>query len=173
MGGLDLLICNAGGGKSVLPGKESLNEWKRVFELNLWTATNAVEFSTPFLEKSKGVIVCVSSICGIQVIDGAPVTYSSAKAALNAFVKGISRPLSKKGIRINAIAPGNINFEGSTWEEKKESDPDKVKSMLDKEVPLNRFGTPKDITNLINFLSSPEADFITGCIYELDGGQTK
>jgi NAD(P)-dependent dehydrogenase (short-subunit alcohol dehydrogenase family) len=173
LGGLDLLICNAGGGKSVEPGQEDLMEWKRVFELNLWPTTNAVEFSVPYLENSGGSIICISSICGIQVVNGAPVTYSSAKAALNAFVKGISRPLGAKGVRINAVAPGNIIFEGSSWEGKISQDPDKVESLLNNEVTLKRFGTPKEVADLINFISSSEASFITGSIYTLDGGQVR
>ncbi len=93
-GKLDVLVCNVGSGGSVRPGEESFDEWQRVFALNLWSATNMVEAARDALAASKGVIVCVSSICGMEVVPGAPVTYSAAKAALNAYVRGIARPRS-------------------------------------------------------------------------------
>ena len=64
------------------------------------------------------MIVCVSSICGLEVIPGAPLTYSAAKAALNAYIRGVAVPLGADGVRINGIAPGNILFKGSVWERK-------------------------------------------------------
>jgi 3-oxoacyl-[acyl-carrier protein] reductase len=117
-GKLDVLVCNVGSGRSVPPGAETHGEWLRVFELNLWSATNMVEAGRYALATSGGAIVCISSVCGQELVRGAPLTYSAAKAALNAYVRGISRPLGKDGVRINAIAPGNILFEGSAWQRK-------------------------------------------------------
>jgi NAD(P)-dependent dehydrogenase (short-subunit alcohol dehydrogenase family) len=117
-GKLDILVCNVGSGKSVPPGEETPEEWQRVFALNLWSTTNTVAAARDALVDSKGTIVCISSICGLEVIAGAPVTYSAAKAALHSYVRGIARPLGKQGIRINAIAPGNIFFDGSVWSRK-------------------------------------------------------
>ena len=127
MGGLDILICNAGSGNSVEPGKENLDEWLRVFNINFFSATNVIEIFEPFLKKSKGNIICISSTCGCEVIPNAPITYSVAKAALNSYVKSISRPLAENNININAIAPGNIIFEGSVWERKLKDKPLVVK----------------------------------------------
>lgn len=172
LGGLDILVCSVGGGHSVPPGQESSDEWNKVFALNLWSATNIIESSVAALEISRGVILCISSICGSEVIPGAPLTYSSAKAALNSYVRGIAKPFGKKGIRINAIAPGNILFEGSVWERKMAEDSSSVLSMLDKTVALNRLGAPEDIGNLAAYLVSEKASFATGGIWTLDGGQT-
>ena len=83
-GGLDVLVCNVGSGRSVSPGDESPEEWQRVFALNLWSATNTVEAAREALAVSRGTIICISSICGLEVVPGAPVTYSAAKAALHA-----------------------------------------------------------------------------------------
>ena len=173
LGGIDLLICNVGSGKSVPPGQENLSEWKKVFAVNFFSTTNLVEASINFLEKSKGSIVCISSICGIETISGAPVTYSVAKSALNTYVKSIARPLAKKGIRINSVAPGNINFKGSVWSEKISQDPKDVKTMLIENVPLERFGSPEDVANVVTWLSSDLSNFITGTIVTTDGGQTR
>jgi NAD(P)-dependent dehydrogenase (short-subunit alcohol dehydrogenase family) len=173
LGGLDILVCCVGGGRSVAPGCETPEEWQRIFALNFWSATNAIEAAHGVLEASKGAILCISSICGLEVIPDAPVTYSVAKAALHSYVRGIARPLGKKGIRINAIAPGNILFDGSVWAKKMIEEKDSVISMLENNVPLNRLGMPEDVANLSAYLVSDLANFATGGIWTLDGGQTR
>jgi 3-oxoacyl-[acyl-carrier protein] reductase len=117
-------------------------------------------------------IVCVSSICGLAAL-GAPVTYSAAKAALNATVRGLARPLAQKGIRINAVAPGNILFEGGTWARKLAENKAGVEDMLAREVPLRRLGKPDEIADVVGFLASPRAAFITGTVIVADGGQLR
>jgi len=170
-GQLDILVCNVGSGRSVLPGKETLAEWQRVFAMNLWSTTNSVEAARNALAVSKGVVVCISSICGLEVIPGAPVTYSAAKAALNAYVRGIARPLGKQGVRINAVAPGNILFDDSVWTSKLTENKEAVQAVLEKDVALGCFGTPRDVANLVAYLASPCSGFATGGIWTLDGGQ--
>jgi 3-oxoacyl-[acyl-carrier protein] reductase len=170
-GKLDILICNVGSGRSVPPGNETPDEWQRVFALNLWSATNSVEASRNALVESSGVIVCVSSICGSEVIPGAPITYSTAKAALHAYVRGIARPLGEQGIRINAVAPGNILFDGSVWSRKLREDTSAVQAMLNKDVSLARLGTPQEIASLVTYLVSTQSQFATGAVWMLDGGQ--
>ena len=171
LGRLDIVVCNAGGGRSVPPGDETHDEWQRVFALNLWSATNMVEAAGEALAASRGVIVCVSSICGIEVVPGAPVTYSAAKAALNAYVRGIARPLGRQGVRINAVAPGNILFDGSVWSRKLSEDAGVVQAMLERDVALARLGTPRDVAELVAYLASPRSGFATGGVWTLDGGQ--
>ncbi|WP_320664841.1 SDR family oxidoreductase [Prochlorococcus sp. MIT 1223] len=172
-GKLDILVCNVGNSKSVSPGNESLEDWKTMMNDNLYSTTNMVEASINYLEKTKGNIICISSICGNETIPGAPITYSTAKAALNKYVRGISRNLAQKSVRINAISPGNIYFEGSTWDLKIKSDPKIVEQMLNNEVPMKTFGKPDDIANLVCYLASPFSSFMTGSIITLDGGQIR
>jgi 3-oxoacyl-[acyl-carrier protein] reductase len=171
LGGLDILVCNVGSGRSVPPGDETHEEWQRVFALNLWSTTNTVEAAREALAAARGVIVCVSSICGLEVVPGAPVTYSAAKAALHAYVRGIARPLGKVGVRINAVAPGNILFDGSVWSRKLTEDASAVQSMLERDVALARMGTPRDVAELVTYLASPRTSFATGGVWTLDGGQ--
>lgn len=173
MGGLDVLVCNVGSGQSVPPGNESLSDWQKSLSINLFSATNMVEMAVSELRKTKGVIVCVSSICGLEVIHGAPLTYSAAKAALNAYVRGVAVPLGTYGIRINGVAPGNVLFEGSVWDRKVKEDPKEVNRMIEEDVPLNRLGNINDIVNLVLWLSSPLSAFNTGAIHVCDGGQTR
>jgi len=170
-GKLNIVICNVGSGRSVPPGKETADEWQRVFSLNLWSTTNIVEAARTSLAASRGVVVCVSSICGLEVIPGAPVTYSTAKAALHAYIRGIARPLGQEGVRINAVAPGNILFDGSIWSRRIIEDEQSVKSMLESNVALGRLGSSEDVANAVCYLASPISAFASGAIWTLDGGQ--
>jgi 3-oxoacyl-[acyl-carrier protein] reductase len=170
-GGLDILICNAGSGASVPPGSETEAEWRRVLDVNLFSALNMIAAARPHMRKG-GAIVCISSIAGLAAL-GAPVAYSGAKAALNAAVKSLARPLAGEGLRINAIAPGNILFPGGTWDRKLAEDRPGVEAMLAREVALGRLGTPEEIAALAVFLASSRAGFITGSILVADGGQLR
>ena len=171
--GLDVLICNVGTGSSVSPGKENYQEWLRIFDINFFSATNLIEASKDYLKDSQGSIVCISSICGNETIPGAPITYSVAKSALNAYVKSISLPLAEDKIRINSVAPGNIYFDGSVWFKKMKKSPKTVKSMLKDNVPLDKFGSPEDVANMVVWLASDVSNFVTGSVMTIDGGQTR
>lgn len=173
LGGIDILICNVGSGRSVAPGTETFDEWQRVFAVNLWSTTNMVEAARDSLVCSRGTIVCVSSICGLETVPGAPVTYAAAKAALHAYVRGIARPLGVQGVRINAVALGNVIFDGSVWAKKMADDAGSVQDMLHKDVPLARLGSPEEVANLVAYMVSSRADFATGAVWALDGGQIR
>ncbi|MGT2501551.1 SDR family NAD(P)-dependent oxidoreductase [Bradyrhizobium guangxiense] len=173
-GRLDVLVCNVGSGASVPPGKETAAEWSRVIDLNLFAATNMIEAARPLMARGSGdrAIVCISSIAGMAAL-GAPVTYYGAKAALNATVRGLARPLALEGIRINAVAPGNILSAAGTWARKIAEDKQAVDDMLQREVALRRLGTPEEIADVVTFLASPRAAFITGSVVVADGGQLR
>lgn len=173
LGGIDIVVCNVGSGASAKPGTEKFADWQKSLSINLFSTTNIIESAIPKLKKTKGIIVCISSICGDEVVPGAPVTYSAAKAALNAYIRCVSVPLASDNIRINGVAPGNILFEGSVWDKKMKQDAPAVKKMLADCVPLEILGDPTDVANLALWLASPLAGFITGAIYATDGGQSR
>lgn len=173
-GRLDILVCNVGSGASVPPGRETAAEWTRMMDLNLFATTNMIEVARPLMARGNGdrAIVCISSIAGMAAL-GAPVTYYAAKAALNATVRGLARPLALEGIRINAVAPGNILAADGTWARKLAENRAAVEDMLAREVALRRLGKPEEVADLVVFLASPRAAFITGSVVVADGGQLR
>lgn len=169
---LDILVCNVGSGASVPPGQESPAEWRRVLDTNLHATTQTVWAAQEALLASRGNVICISSICGIEAL-GCPVPYAAAKAAVESYVHNAARWLGRHGVRINSIAPGNILFEGSVWERKLREDRASVESMLAREVALGCLGDPRDVATLATYLASPLARFITGTTHVVDGGQLR
>tara|TARA_B100000965_G_C19572440_1_gene749737 strand:- start:401 stop:1141 length:741 start_codon:yes stop_codon:yes gene_type:complete len=169
---LDILVCNIGNGSPRVI-KSNYNKWISYFNDNFFSAINIIEQSKKYLAKTKGSIICISSICGIETIKNAPVEYSVTKSALNSYVKLISMSLGSQKIKINAIAPGNIFFKGSVWEKKLISNKRKTLNYIKENVPLKKLGNPEDISELCLYLCSDKSNFITGAVFTVDGGQTK
>ena len=172
MKGLDILICNLGDGrKQKIQGKETYEDWLASLNLNLLSATNLIFHSKKFLNRSKNAsILCISSICSF-ISSGAPLDYSSSKAALNIYVRNQSKILAENNIRINSISPGNIYSKDGRWPIKFAKD-NKLKGKLLKQIPLKRFGSTKDIANAALFLSSECSSYTTGINFVVDGGLT-
>ncbi len=169
---LDIVVCCVGSGRSVSPGNENYGEWLSLLNINLLSTTNVVSATQDYLSETNGNFVCISSICGVEAL-GAPLTYSAAKAALNSFVRGSSRYLMKKNIRINAVAPGNLIFEGSVWDVMMKESPSTLQDFLTKEVAMGRLGKPEEVADFVCFLASGRASFCTGGVYVVDGGQVR
>jgi len=170
-GKIDILICNVGSGSSVALGSETYDEWQRVFNLNFFSTTNMIEAAKDYLIDFKSKVLCISSICGIDYIKGAPATYSVAKSALNSYVKMISKFYGPKGVVINAIALGNIDFPDSVWQRKLNENPSEVSKTIANEVALQRLGNLNDVVSWVEWLTSPFSSFSNGATYVVDGGQ--
>ena len=168
-GGLDGVIANVGDGRSVPDPVPKEKQWSQVWKTNFETALITTRICLPFLQESQGSLLYISSITGLSAL-GAPVDYSVAKTAVIALAQNLARKVAPR-VRVNIIAPGNVFFSGGSWEEKVNSNPEAVESMLRNNVPLQRFGTPKEIADAAVFLCSPRASFITGSVLRVDGGQ--
>ena len=170
---LDALIANIGSGRGTLGWRVDAAEWTEAFETNFHGAVRLTTEALPqMLAAKRGTIVLISSIAGVES-SPAPLAYSSAKSALITYSKNLARQLAGAGMRVNAVAPGNIFFEGGSWAANLEARRDAVLKHIADEVPMQRFGTPEEIADLVVFLCSSRASFITGACIVADGGQTR
>ncbi|MDB2469176.1 SDR family oxidoreductase [Alphaproteobacteria bacterium] len=169
-GGLDIIIANIGDGRSTTAALPSNESWEKTWRTNFETTLNTSRTFLPSLIDGKGSILFISSIAGFEAF-GAPTDYSTAKSALQALAKNLARKLAPQ-IRVNVVAPGNVFFPGSSWEQKRKENKKLVDDIIKKQVPMQRFATPIEIANAALFLSSDCANFITGTTLVVDGGQT-
>lgn len=169
-GGVDVVVANAGTGKSVPDAMPSDRDFAASFAQNFTTAETTARAFLPLLGESNGNLVFVASIAGVEAI-GAPTAYAVAKTAMLALAKNLARKVAP-AVRVNTVAPGNVWFEGGTWDDKRKADPERVTTMLETSVPLRRFGTPEEIAAACAFLASPISAFTTGATLVVDGGQT-
>lgn len=169
----DSVVASIGTGRSVVGWDVPDEEWSRMIEMNLLGAVRLTrEFVRVAKDREKGAVVCIASIAGCDAIP-APIPYSAAKAALLSFVKNTADAIAAKGIRINAISPGNVMFEGSTWDRKIRENKTAVDEYINRVVPLKGFATPEDIAWMAAYLLSDKSKFITGSNVVVDGGQTR
>jgi len=172
-GKIDIVVANIGSGRGTPGWQPGEADWQALFEINLWASVRLVSELLPALVESRsGTIVLIASITGVESTP-APLPYSAAKAALVNYGKNLSRLVGPHQVRINCVAPGNILFQGGSWERHLAQRHDEVMSYIHSEVPLQRFGKPEEIADLVAFLASDRAAFITGACIIADGGQTR
>lgn len=163
-GSLDILVNNAGITRDALLLRMKEADFDSVIEVNLKGCFNCVKHASSIMLKQKrGRIVNIASVIGL-VGNAGQANYAAAKAGIIGITKSVAKELGSRGITVNAIAPGFIKTDMT------EVLSDKVKdSMLDS-IPLKRLGEPEDVANLVAFLASDEASYITGQILNVDGG---
>jgi NAD(P)-dependent dehydrogenase (short-subunit alcohol dehydrogenase family) len=168
LGGIDALVCNV----SALAVGDTAETWEKSFRTDMMHTVNSVAAAVPYLEKSKsGSITIVSSVSGFEV-DFAAGSYGAVKAALIHYAKGLSNQLVAKGIRVNAVSPGNTYFEGGIWQNIEKGMPDLFKTAMSLN-PTGRMGTPQEVAAGVVFLASPVASRISGTNLIVDGALTK
>jgi len=172
-GRVDCAVANAGTGSGEPGWAPGDSEWGRLLDANLTTSRRVAEAVLPGMVKAgAGSIIFVASIAGVESL-GAPIAYGAAKSALLAYGKSLARQVGEGGVRVNAVAPGNVLASDGPWKLKLEQDPAGTRRYIDAEVPLRRFASPQEIADVVVFLASERASFVTGSCVVVDGGQTR
>jgi len=163
-GKIDILVNNAGITRDNLILRMSLDDWKKVIDINLTGAFICSKHVVKYMIKNRyGKIINISSIVGVHGNAGQS-NYSSSKAGIIGLTKTLARELAGRNILVNAIAPGYIETDMT----KKLSD--KVKEKLMEQIPVRRLGSVDDVAKTVLFLASDDSNYITGTVINLDGG---
>ncbi|MCW8850813.1 MAG: 3-oxoacyl-ACP reductase FabG [Melioribacteraceae bacterium] len=163
-GTIDILVNNAGITRDATLKKMTPEQWKQVIDVNLTGVFNCTQLiSAVMLEKGYGKIINASSVVGLYGNFG-QTNYVATKSGVIGMTKVWARELGRKGINVNAIAPGFIATEMV------KAMPENVIKMMEEKTPLGRLGKPEDIANAYLFLASEEASFINGATLSVDGG---
>jgi 3-oxoacyl-[acyl-carrier protein] reductase len=167
MGGIDVLVNNATG----YGFREDDESWLVDFNVDLMAAVRASRVAVPHQKRSlRACILHTSSIGSFRPRTMGP-PYAAMKAALNHYTRTQALALAEHRIRVNAIAPGSIEFPDGVWDRVKHDKPEQYQKVLGT-IPFGRFGTPEEVAHLALFLASPFAGWITGQIMSVDGGQS-
>jgi len=161
-GRIDILVNNAGITRDRTFVKMSKEEWDEVINVNLNGVFNVTKAVIGIMiEQGSGTIINISSIVG-EIGNFGQTNYSASKAALIGFTKSLAKEVARKGIRVNAIAPGFVDTEMTR------KIPENVKNKILEQIPMGRFATPEEVADAVLFLCN--AGYITGTVIDVNGG---
>lgn len=167
---IDVLVNAAGVIKNGSIENTTLDEWDKMMDINVRSVFNLMQKCVPHLQKTKGSIVNVSSVTGLRAFPGV-LAYCVSKAAVDQLTRCVALELAPSGVRVNAVNPGvvetNLHKRGGMAVE----DYEKFLAHAADTHPLGRAGQPSEVAELIHFLASDKAAWITGVTYEIDGGR--
>ena len=163
-GKIDILVNNAGITKDTLIMRMKEEDFDNVIDVNLKGTFNCAKHVSAIMLKQRfGKIINMTSVVGIAGNAG-QVNYAASKAGVIGLTKSLAKELGSRGITVNAVAPGFINTDMTA------SLSEKFKEEASKNIPLKRLGDPEDVANLVGFLASDAANYITGQVINVDGG---
>jgi 3-oxoacyl-[acyl-carrier protein] reductase len=171
-GRVDVLINNVGGSRPGGNLSASREDWQNGFALNFFSALDLCRLVVPFMSSQKsGCVINIASIYGREW--GGPMTYNAAKAAMISLSKEMARELAPRGIRVNSVAPGSILFPGGSWEKRQIENPEGIAAFVKAELPFGRFGRPEEVADVVVFLASNRAQWVSGACITVDGCQSR
>ncbi len=167
-GGIDCIVANAGIAHKVPLSQLSDEKWDQTFDIDLKGMLRVIRPALPLMKtRKKGAIICVTSLMGTHYGWDEHVHYSAAKAGVVGLVRGLAVELARDGIRVNGVAPGYVRTaQLLSVEHSMGPDADKAGDY----IPMGRIGEPDDIADVIHFLASNAARYITGQVVAVDGG---
>ena len=166
LGGIDILVNNASG----FGASDDEAGWAKSIDVDVMATVRASHAAVSLIEKAGGgAILNISSISAYRG-SARTAPYAAVKAAVINYTMSQALALASKKIRVNAIAPGSIEFPGGMWEKRKTSDPELYDAIL-RSIPWGRLGTPDEVANAALFLCSDAATWVTGQTLSVDGGQ--
>ncbi len=171
-GGVDILVNNVGLGRGAGLLDTSDEDWHEAIDQTLLPAVRASRLAVPHMQKrGGGSIIIVASIFGREA--GGRMTYNVVKAAEISLAKSLAQQLGPSNIRVNSVSPGSILFEGGSWWKRQQADPAGIAEFVKREIPSGRFGTAKEVGDVVCFLASPRASWISGTSIVVDGCQSR
>jgi 3-oxoacyl-[acyl-carrier protein] reductase len=163
--GIDVLVNNASGFGS----SDDESGWAVSVAVDLMAIVHATHAALPLLKESKGNVVNTSSTSALRPAARQP-PYGAIKAAVIHYTATQAAMYARDGIRVNGVAPGSIEFPGGVWDRRKTDNPNLYNAIL-RSIPFGRLGYPEEVANVVLFLASPYAAWITGQTIVVDGGQ--
>ena len=161
---IDILVNNAGTARDNIIMRMKEEDWDSVLDINLKGCFNGIKAVTrPMIKNKAGRIISITSVIG-QIGNAGQSNYAASKAGIIGLTKSMAKELGSRNITVNAVSPGYISTEMT------EMLKEEVKEKMKSSIPLGRLGTPQDVANLVCFLASDEAEYITGQTFNVDGG---
>lgn len=168
MGGLDVYVMNASG---AFGGGNDQGSWRRGVEVDILGTVAGCEAALPHLVASgDGAIVVIGTVSAIEAV-GPRRAYNSVKAAVIPYVKSIAREMAP-AVRANVVSPGQIFFDGGVWDYVRQNRPEQFEEAVGRN-PMGRMGTPDEVADVVAFLASPRAGFVSGTNVLCDGARTQ
>ena len=171
-GGIDILVNNMGLARGADLMSTSDADWQEAVDQTLFPAVRASRLVVPHMQRrGGGAIVIVASIFGREA--GGRMTYNAVKAAEISLAKSLAQQLASSNIRVNSVSPGSIMFDGGSWWKRQQENPAAIADFVARELPFGRFGRADEIGDVVAFLASTRAGWISGTSVVVDGCQSR
>jgi 3-oxoacyl-[acyl-carrier protein] reductase len=171
-GGLDILVNNIGLARGAGLLETTDADWQEAIDQTLMPAIRASKLAVPHMQRrGGGAIVMIASIFGREA--GGRMTYNAVKAAEISLAKSMAQQLAPSNIRVNSVSPGSILFEGGSWWKRQQENPAAIADFVARELPFGRFGRPEEVGQVVAFLASARASWVSGTSVVVDGCQSR